>query len=241
MNLEYGSLWRMKSMNFTGPTRKESFEQEKTVAALAQALRVHDKATFEHSERVAHYAALFSQALELPVEQVHLLWLAGLLHDVGKIGVQKSILQKSGPLDPEEYRHIQTHALLSAQILKRVNFTRPIPSLRSVTSIVLHHHERYDGTGYPDRLAGRSIPWGARLLAVVDTFDAMTADRSYRRACTIERALEVLQQGAGSQWDPALVTDWVEWVRQGWVQGMASDARELHGHSLHAREVHVEE
>ncbi|MGC8960770.1 MAG: HD-GYP domain-containing protein, partial [Chloroflexia bacterium] len=135
--------------------------------------------------------------------------LAGLLHDIGKIGIRDAILYKPGPLDEEEYRRVQEHPVLAAQILS------PIPGLRKVVPIVLHHHERYDGSGYPDRLAGEAIPVGARILAVVDAFEAMTSVRAYRPAFTPKEALEKLVRGRGSQFDPALVDLWTRLVQAG--------------------------
>lgn len=179
------------------------------IAALVNAIEARDPYTRGHSGRVAHYAVLLAREVGLGEEETRTLWLAGLLHDIGKIGIRDAILFKPGPLDEEEYRRVKEHPLLAAQILA------PIAGLRRVVPIVLHHHERYDGCGYPDGLAGGNIPLAARILAVVDGFEAMTSDRAYRSAFSQERALEILEECSGTQWDPTLVRAWVELVRAG--------------------------
>ncbi len=197
-------------------TRQEVFyrlsqieENLPAIAALVNATEARDPYTRGHSERVAHYATLLAREVGMPQEEIRTLWLAGLLHDIGKIGVRDAVLYKPGPLNEEEYRRVQNHPILAAQILS------PIPGLRKVVPIVLHHHEWYNGNGYPDGLAGEGIPPGARLLAVVDGFEAMTSVRAYRPAFTPEEALERLEQSSGTQYDPCLVQAWVRLVREG--------------------------
>ncbi len=197
-------------------TRREIFfrlsrveENLPAIAALVNATEARDPYTRGHSERAAHYAALLAREVGIPQEEIRVLWLAGLLHDIGKIGVRDAILYKPGPLDAEEYRRVQEHPVLAAQIL------RPIPGLRKVVPIVLYHHEQYDGSGYPDGLVGEEIPLGARILAVADGFEAMTSARAYRPAFTLEEALERLEQNSGTQYDPYLVQVWIRLVREG--------------------------
>ncbi len=197
-------------------TRQEVFyrlsqveENLPAIAALVNATEARDLYTRGHSERVAHYATLLAREVGISPEEIRTLWLAGLLHDIGKIGVRDAILYKPGPLNEEEYRRVQDHPVLAAQILS------PIAGLRKVVPLVLHHHERYDGSGYPDGLAGEEIPLGARILAVVDGFEAMTSKRAYRPAFSPEEALERLEQNGGTQYDPELVRVWVRLVREG--------------------------
>jgi putative two-component system response regulator len=179
------------------------------IAALVTTVEAHDPYTRGHSERVAHYAAQLAQEMRFSPDDTRDLWLAGLLHDIGKIGVRDAILYKPGPLTDAEYRLVKKHPVLAAQILA------PIAGLRRIVPIVLHHHERYDGGGYPDGLRGESIPLSSRLLAVADGFEAMISDRAYRVAFSVEQALETLEYGGGTQWDPEPTRTWVRLVREG--------------------------
>ncbi len=179
------------------------------VQALTRVLATLDPETFRHSHRVAHFARELGRAMQVACGERHELWLAGLLHDIGKLGIGSALLKKPGPLSMQERRRVRLHPLFS------VNILRPIGTLQSLLPAVLHHHERYDGRGYPNGLSGKSIPAAARLLAVVDSFSAMTEDRSYRAARSCEEALSLLEQGAGRQWDPAIVQVWVRLVRAG--------------------------
>ncbi len=179
------------------------------IASLVRAVEARDPYTRGHSERVAHYAALLGGELGLSMDEIERLWLAGLLHDIGKIGVPDAILHKPGPLTEEEYRRVKQHCQVAVQILS------PISGLRHVIPFVLSHHERVDGKGYPNGLAGEAIPLSARILAVADGFEAMTSHRAYRQAYSTERALEILEEGAGTQWDADLVARWVALVREG--------------------------
>ncbi|MGC8872897.1 MAG: HD-GYP domain-containing protein [Chloroflexia bacterium] len=177
--------------------------------ALARTLEVRQPQTYRHSQRVAHFAQQLAQQVGIPVESHLHLWLAGMLHDIGKLGVERAILSKVEPLSQEEHGRIRIHPVLSAHIVQ------PIAALRPIFPVILHHHERYDGRGYPDGLQGEAIPEGARLLAVVDSFAAMTEARPYRPARGLQEALALLEEGAGQQWDPNFVRAWVEWVREG--------------------------
>ena len=171
-----------------------------TLRALTSALDLRDRETAGHSERVTAYTLELARAVGIrdPAELSRIrrgAW----LHDIGKIGVPDAILHKPGPLDEEERRRMQLHPELGFRILER------IPFLRDATDIVLYHHERWDGTGYPRGLRGPEIPLPARLFAVADTLDAITSDRPYRQAQSFERARAVIQEGSGSQFDPAVV------------------------------------
>jgi hypothetical protein len=181
-----------------------------TIFAFVRAIDARDPYTARHSEKVAAYAVELAQELKLAPAACERIHLAGLLHDVGKLALERSILQKPGPLSDDEMRQVREHPGLSAHIIGGVaRFASFLPGTR-------HHHERYDGRGYPDQLAGTEIPLDARVLAVADAFDAMTSDRSYRAALTHDEAIERLEAGAGSQFDPVCVEAFVT-LRRGAV------------------------
>jgi len=166
------------------------------VRALAAAIDARDPYTRGHSESVARYAVAIGRAMGLDGEAVQRLEFAGLLHDTGKLAVPDAILRKPAPLTPIEREAIRRHPFYSAQIVHQVHALRPIEPW------VYHHHERWDGNGYPARLKGEDIPLGARIIAVADTFDAMTSDRPYRKALPVEVALAEIRENAGKQFDP---------------------------------------
>jgi len=170
-----------------------------SIKALAQALEAKDEYTQGHSERVSEIAVGIGRFLSLSETEISDIWLAGLLHDIGKIGVRESVLNKPGKLDDEEWRAIQNHPVVAERILC------PIEELTAVISIVRHHHERFDGNGYPDGLAGGDIPLGARILTVADAYDALTSRRPYRDALSVSDALSVLEDASGTQFDPVIV------------------------------------
>jgi hypothetical protein len=174
-----------------------------TIFAFVRAIDARDPYTARHSEKVAAYAVELAQALELEPAVRERIRLAGLLHDVGKLALERSILHKAGPLTDDEWRQVREHPGLSAHIIGGVaQFVAFLPGAR-------HHHERYDGLGYPDGLAGTEIPLDARVLAVADAYDAMTSDRSYRAALSHAEAIERLEAAAGSQLDPVCVDAFV--------------------------------
>jgi HD-GYP domain-containing protein (c-di-GMP phosphodiesterase class II) len=171
----------------------------KMVRALVSAIDAKDEYTRGHSERVALFAKHLGAACGLSPEQCERIYLAGLLHDVGKIGVRDVVLRKPGKLDDGEYEEIKTHPEKGWGILA------DLEALGYVLPGVLFHHERFDGTGYPDRLAGEQIPIDGRILAVADAYDAMTSDRPYRPGMPHAKAESVLRAGAGAQWDPTVI------------------------------------
>jgi putative nucleotidyltransferase with HDIG domain len=172
--------------------RRASFQ---SLVALANALEAKDPYTRDHSERVGAFAHRIATALGLPPRDAEAVGRAGLLHDIGKIGVPEAVLTRRGALDAEAWAHVRRHPVLGAQIVAPFEFLAPsVPAIR-------HHHERCDGSGYPDGLAGAAIPLGARLVAVADVWDALTSARPYRPALAREGALAVLAQEAGHTLD----------------------------------------
>ena len=171
-----------------------------TIKALAMAIDAKDQVTHGHIRRVQVYAVGLAKALGVADEPTLKGIEAGaLLHDTGKIAVPEYILNKPGRLTAQEYERMKTHVTIGADILSGIDFPYP------VIPYVRHHHENWDGTGYPDRLAGETIPLGARILSVVDCFDALTSDRPYRRALSTEAALDILRERSGTMYDPAVV------------------------------------
>ena len=175
---------------------QESYES--TLQALVTALDFRDNETHGHSWRVVEYAMLV--ACKLGLEEPELTWVrrGAILHDVGKIGVSDAILRKPGKLDTEEWEEMKKHPEMGYRMLQHIKFLEP------ALGIVLSHQERWDGGGYPRGLEGEEIPLGARIFAVVDTFDAMTSDRPYRPALSIEKAVEEVRTFAGTQFDPTV-------------------------------------
>jgi putative nucleotidyltransferase with HDIG domain len=170
-----------------------------TLASLSNALEAKDAVTSQHTEEVVRLAVSVAAELDLDLEAVRNVELGAVLHDIGKVRVPESILNKPGPLDDDEWAVMKTHPEVGEHIL------RPIRSLQAILPIVRHHHERWDGGGYPDRLSGRAIPLGARIVAVCDAYRAMTEDRPYRKALSSEEARKELDQGVASQFDPECV------------------------------------
>lgn len=175
-----------------------------SMRAISAALDAKDRYTRGHSERVAHLAATLAERIGLPESTVERIHIAGLMHDVGKIGVPEAVLCKPGRLTDEEFDAIKRHPRIGHDILAG------IPQLEDILPGVLWHHERWDGRGYPDRLTAEEIPLMGRLLAIADTFDAMSSDRSYRSRMSREEVLAEIRKCSGSQFDPDLVPAFVE-------------------------------
>jgi diguanylate cyclase (GGDEF)-like protein/putative nucleotidyltransferase with HDIG domain len=173
-----------------------------TVIALAEALDIRDTGTGQHSHTVGRYAELMARELGLDEEHVERVRLAGVLHDIGKIGISDSVLSKPGPLDAEEWQEMYTHPEIAARLLSR-------PEFDDLRAWILAHHERPDGLGYPYGLTGADIPLEARILAVADAYEAMTADRVYRPSLGAETARSELRDGSGTQFDATVVTAFV--------------------------------
>ncbi|MFQ5814290.1 MAG: HD-GYP domain-containing protein, partial [Anaerolineae bacterium] len=171
-------------------------QTKEAVEALADTIDMRDPYTFQHSQRVARYARELAVKMGLSEDVVDTIESAARVHDLGKIGVDTSILTKPAPLNEAEWETMRKHPDVGASIVGR------FPFFRSGQELILHHHERYDGRGYPAGIEGDSIPVGARIIAVADAFDAMTSDRPYRRALPLRTVMRELEQHKGSQWDP---------------------------------------
>ena len=184
-----------------------------TIAALCQAVETKDYYTRGHSERVSLGSAMIAQAIGMRPERVNAIRYAGMLHDVGKLGVPTKVLQKEGKLTEEEYAAIQLHPMRGLEIVREIGF------LNEALAGIMHHHERMDGTGYPMGLAGEEIPEFARVISVADAFDCMTSTRSYRAARSIEEAIAELRRCAGTHFDAGMVEALIAAVeKQGWAQ-----------------------
>jgi putative nucleotidyltransferase with HDIG domain len=175
---------------------------------LADILDARDKYTHGHSERVGHYAEQLAVQLELPGDRTHLAFLAGRLHDIGKCAIDNEVLLKPGALGDSERDQMRRHPEVGSAMLAHFSL------FREVAQFVRGHHERWDGDGYPDGLRAESIPLESRIIAIVDSYDAMTTTRPYRVALPHAEAVRRLRAGAGEQWDPKIVSVFVEWVEQ---------------------------
>jgi putative nucleotidyltransferase with HDIG domain len=179
-----------------------------TVTSLAYAIDAKDQYTQGHSQKVAAYAALLAEALGMSDPEVEEIRIGAILHDVGKVGIPESILNKSGPLNPEEWETMKTHVSYGGKLLETL---APMARIRQM---VLHHHEFFDGSGYPNALSGEAIPLGARIITIADSYDTITSDRSYKKGRTAGEALSELERCASTQFDPHLIAAFVQAMRQ---------------------------
>jgi HD domain len=194
---------------------------EATVSALCQAVETKDFYTRGHSERVSKGAVMISTEIGMRTERIGAIRYAGMLHDVGKLGVPTSVLQKRSALTDDEYAAVQLHPMRGLDIVREIGF------LDEALAGIMHHHERIDGRGYPMGLAGDEIPEFARVLAVADAFDAMTSDRSYRGARPVPEAIAEMRKCAGQQFDPAFVDAFIAAIeRLGWTPPESAPAQE---------------
>ena len=189
-------LWASFSFTKYAETRELFFG---TVSALSQAIDAKDGFTRGHADRVSRIAGAIARDMGLSERQIEEIELAGLLHDIGKIGVEDRILMKPARLDTDEQELMRRHPIYGASILE------PSASLKPLVPLILHHHENFDGSGYPDGLKGDDIPLGSRIIIIADAYEAMTSDRIYRKAIGHERAMEQLNRYKGVQFDPAIV------------------------------------
>jgi diguanylate cyclase (GGDEF)-like protein len=188
------------------PGPKAEKEALSVIYALASTIEARDEYTYGHSRDVSRYAVLLGEALGFPSEKVAAVSTAALLHDIGKIGIPDEVLNKPGQLDGEEWELIRSHPKLSATIVGHV------PSLTPCLAAILHHHERWDGLGYPSGLQGEAIPLEARVLSIADAFEAMTSPRPYRERMATSDALEELRRSANSEFDPRLIDIFIQIV-----------------------------
>ena len=197
--------------NVDGSEYKQGIYSEyaPTIYALTAAIDTKDHYTFSHSKNVAYYASRLAEAYDMGDDFVELIREAGLLHDIGKIGIREDILNKPGKLNDEEYEIMKGHVESSVGII------RHLPSLDYVIPAVIGHHERYDGQGYPRKISGEDIPMSARILCIADSFDAMVSMRSYKEPYTVEYALEELKRQRGRQFDPRLTDRFIKLVEEG--------------------------
>lgn len=195
--------------------RENDAIQQLTIRALAHLAETRDPETGHHIQRTQTYVGILAQALknhprfhqDLTPQAILTLTQSAPLHDIGKVGIPDHILLKQGPLTPQELVIMRTHAALGAQAIEQAqsDMAQPLVFLQTARDIARWHHERWDGTGYPDGLAGEAIPVGARLMAVADVFDALSSRRAYKAPLPIEQARDLIEEGAGSQFDPAVV------------------------------------
>jgi putative nucleotidyltransferase with HDIG domain len=185
------------------------------LTALSQAIEARDPSTRGHSERVSELAQVVARRLGWKASKLGAVRLGALLHDVGKLNLDDAVLRKPGPLDRQEFDEIKRHPLAGARLI------RGFEALRPALPYILFHHERWDGQGYPSGRSGEQIPLGARIVAVVDAFDAMISVRPYRPPLSIPTALAELEEGAGAQFDPAVVRAFLA----AWADGELSGIR----------------
>jgi len=194
-----------------------------TVTSLAFAIDSKDQYTQGHSQKVSAYAVILAQGLGMSETDVEEIRLAALLHDLGKVGIPETILNKSGPLDPTEWDTMKTHADLGFQILE------PLKPMQRIREMVRHHHECYDGSGYPLRLKGQQIPYGSRVIAIADAYDTITSARSYKKPRSPEDAFTELERCAASQFDPEIVSVFIAAMKRG--PDLRPSSKELSVHS----------
>ncbi len=192
-------LARVRSLLRLSRVYQKLEESKNIVVALAHAVEAKDPLTHGHSERVAEVSRKIALALGFSEETASDIYWAGILHDVGKIGVPLEILTKPSALTDEEYDKVKKHPEIACRICQGLR------TLKNVIPSIRHHHERWDGGGYPDGLKGKNIPAEARIMAVADSYDAMTSRRTYRDAMPVEKAVSILREGMNSQWQPEVV------------------------------------
>jgi putative two-component system response regulator len=184
--------------------------QQSVIFSLAAAVEAKHVYTRGHSERVAHYAVKLARYIDFDEREVLNVRYAGLVHDIGKIGMADAILDKPGPLTDAEKAIVRAHSVIGARICT------PLKAAAAIVPMIRHHHERFDGCGHPDSLAGRDIPVGARIIAIADSWDAMTSTRSYRKAMPAEEALAIMRrERTTGQWDEELLLPFIELAERG--------------------------
>jgi len=213
---ELGELYRAeRSRTFELQQVLDSLQQSylATMKSLAQVIEAKDRTTRGHLDRTQAYGLALARRIDPGLVATPTLGYGFFLHDIGKVGVPEHILCKEGPLSGDEWDVMRRHPSVGAQIVT------PIAFLSEAVELIRHHHERFDGSGYPDGLRGDGIPLSARVFSVADSFDAMTSDRPYRGSIGVERALAELHGGAGSQFDPGVVKVFVQMIEDGPTEG----------------------
>lgn len=215
-NRDYRTNLELKVEEQTTEIRSAMMEvsqaYEHTLTALVRALDAREKETGSHSERVMNYTSLLAKAMGVCEPEMSIMAKGALLHDIGKIGISDNILLKPGKLTEEEWLEMKKHPRVGCDILAGINY------FRGAAAFVLAHHERYDGTGYPLGLLREQIPLSARIFTLVDTLDAMTSDRPYRKALSYEAVQAEVARCSGSQFDPAIVKIFLEIPRKRWAE-----------------------
>lgn len=182
-------------------------DSKNIIRMLANAIEAKDGYTGKHTERVASYSLALARASGVNKDLWPTIEMGALLHDVGKIGIPEAVLGKPDKLDEDEFNKIKEHPDIGVEIVKPLNF------LQDVIKVIRYHHERIDGTGYPEGLKGEDIPLEARIVSIADAFDAMTSDRPYRKGMPKEKAIQLLREGRGTQWDAKLIDHFVDLIR----------------------------
>ena len=180
-------------------TKKANQSSVESIFAFAKTIELKDHYTGNHVEKTVYYATEIARLLGLPEPEVKLIERASILHDLGKIGISEKILLKKEALTKKEFEKIKEHPRIGANIL------RPIQSLHSLAPLILYHHERWDGKGYPSGLKGEEIPVGARIIAIADVYQALISDRPYRKAMSKKEAVNIIKDNRGAQFDPRIV------------------------------------
>jgi ribonuclease P protein subunit RPR2 len=209
---ELGDLYRLERSRSAELERVLQSLQEtyiSTMKSLAQVIEAKDRTTRGHLDRTQAYGLALARRISPELVTTPNLGYGFFLHDIGKVGVPEQILCKEGPLTGEEWTVMRNHPVVGAQIIA------PITFLTGAVELIRHHHERFDGSGYPDGLHAEEIPLAARIFAVADSFDAMTSDRPYRGAMRVDRALAEIHAGAGTQFDPQVVRVFVRMIEEG--------------------------
>jgi putative nucleotidyltransferase with HDIG domain len=200
--------------------RQIEHSYEHTLQALGAAIDLRDSATAGHSQRVCDYSLEMARAMNLPAETLAVIARGGYLHDIGKLGIPDSILLKPGSLNPDEWKIMQQHVQIGFELVQG------IPFLADAAEIILAHHERHDGSGYPRGLRGEEIPVGARIFAIADSLDAITSDRPYRRGSPFEVGREIIRRQSGRQFDPQLVDLFLSIPEEIWLR-IAQNPRQI--------------
>lgn len=194
-----------------------------SIMTIADIIDTRDEFARDHSERVAEYSTMLAEELGLPSEEIQQVRISALLHDIGKIGVPDAVLNKPGRLTEEEYEKMKKHTICGGEILKDIEM------LQGVDVVARHHHERYDGSGYPDGLCYDEIPYYARIVAVADAYDAMTSNRVYRERLSIERVYQEIEEGIGLQFDPEIASALLRMLDEGKLKNVMPEEEEFPG------------